>query len=85
MATKAEMTKKDAEKALQAITDSITEELCRKGGGKVTLIGFGSFDVADRAAREGRNPQTGKAMNIPASRAVRFRVGKTLKDAVNAK
>jgi len=85
LAAKAGMTKKDTEKALQAFTDAITEELCRRGGGKVTLVGFGAFDVADREAREGRNPQTGKSMAIPASKAVRFRVGKTLKDAVNAK
>ncbi|MCL2699219.1 MAG: HU family DNA-binding protein, partial [Defluviitaleaceae bacterium] len=52
---------------------------------KVQLVGFGTFDVAERAAREGRNPQTGAAMPIPASKAPRFKVGKTLKDAINGK
>jgi len=85
IAAKAGMTKKDAETSLNAMTHAITEELARKGGGKVTLVGFGIFDTADRAAREGRNPQTGKPMKIAASKAVRFRTGKTLKDAVNVK
>ncbi len=83
MAAKAEMSKKDTEKVLRAFEDVVTEEL--KKGGKVQLVGFGTFDVADRAAREGRNPQTGKAMPIPASKAPRFKVGKALKDAVNEK
>jgi len=82
IADKAEFTKKDSEKFLQAFTDVITEELVK--GGKVQLVGFGTFDVAERAAREGRNPQTGKPMPIPASKAPRFKVGKALKDAVNA-
>ncbi len=83
MAAKAEMSKKDTEKVLKAFEDVVTQELVN--GGKVQLVGFGTFDVADRAAREGRNPQTGDAMPIPASRAPRFKVGKALKDAVNSK
>jgi DNA-binding protein HU-beta len=83
IADKAGLSKKDSEKALKAFEDAVTEEL--KKGGKVQLVGFGTFDVAERAAREGRNPQTGAAMPIPASKAPRFKVGKTLKDAVNGK
>ena len=83
MAEKSGLSKKDSEKALKAFEDVVTEEL--KKGGKVQLVGFGMFDVAERAAREGRNPQTGAAMPIPASKAPRFKVGKTLKDAVNNK
>ena len=83
MAEKSGLTKKDAEKALKAFEDSVKAELVK--GGKVQLVGFGSFDVAKRAAREGRNPQTGAAMKIPASKAPRFKVGKVLKDAVNKK
>ena len=81
VAEKSGLTKKDAEKAIAATFDAITEELA--GGGKVQLVGFGTFDVAERAAREGRNPQTGAAMPIPASKAPRFKAGKSLKDAVN--
>lgn len=82
MAEKSGLTKKDSEKALKAFEEAVTEELVK--GGKVQLVGFGIFDVADRAAREGRNPQTGEPMDIPASKSPRFKVGKTLKDAVNA-
>ena len=78
IAEKAEMSKKDAEKALKAFEDVVTEELTNNG--KVQLVGFGTFDVAERAAREGRNPQTGEAMPIPASKAPRFKAGKALKD-----
>lgn len=81
IAEKAEMSKKDAEKALKAFEDVVTEELTNNG--KVQLVGFGTFDVAERAAREGRNPQTGEAMPIPASKAPRFKAGKALKDAMN--
>jgi len=81
IASKADITKKDAEKFLGAFVDVITSELAE--GGKVQLVGFGTFDVAERAEREGRNPQTGKPMKIPASKAPRFKVGKALKDAVN--
>ncbi len=81
IAAKAELSKKDSEKALKAFEEAVTEEL--KKGGKVQLVGFGTFDVAERAAREGRNPLTGATMQIPASRAPRFKVGKALKDSVN--
>ena len=81
MAAKSDLTKKDAEKALKAFEESVTEELA--DGGKVQLVGFGTFDVADRKARVGRNPQTGDPMDIPASKAPRFKIGKALKDAVN--
>ena len=83
IAEKADMSKKDAEKALKAFEEVVTEELTNNG--KVQLVGFGTFDVAERAAREGRNPQTGKTMSIPASKAPRFKAGKALKDTVNAK
>lgn len=80
---KSELSKKDSEKALRAFEDAVIEELVK--GGKVQLVGFGTFDVADRAAREGRNPQTGDPMPIPASKAPRFKVGKAFRDAVNVK
>ena len=83
VADKASITKKDAEKSINTIVEVITDELAK--GGKVQLVGFGTFDVAERAAREGRNPQTGEPMKIPASKAPRFKVGKVLKDAVNGK
>ena len=82
MAAKAELSKKDSEKALKAFIDVVTEEL--KKGDKVQLVGFGTFEVAERAAREGRNPQTGKSMKIAASKAPKFKAGKALKDEVNA-
>ena len=81
MADNAGISKKDAEKALKAFTDVVAAEL--KKGEKVQLVGFGTFDVAKRAAREGRNPQTGKPMKIKASKAPKFSAGKGLKDAVN--
>ncbi len=81
MAEKTEMSKKDVEKVLKSFEEAITEELVKDG--KVQLVGFGTFDVAQRAAREGRNPQTGEAMPIPASKAPRFKAGKALKDAIN--
>jgi DNA-binding protein HU-beta len=83
IAAKADLTKKDAEKALKAFEDAVTEALV--AGDKVQMVGFGTFDVATRAEREGRNPQTGKAMKIAASKAPRFKVGKKLRDAVNKK
>lgn len=82
MADKAEISKKDAEKALKAFTDVVAEEL--KKGEKIQLVGFGTFEVAERAARMGKNPQTGKAMPIAASKAPKFKAGKALKDTVNA-
>ncbi len=75
------LSKKDSEAVVKAFVDVVTEEL--KKGGKVQLVGFGTFEVSERAAREGRNPQTGKAMNIKASKAPKFKAGKALKDAVN--
>lgn len=82
MAEQAGISKKDAEKALKAFTDVVADEM--KKGGKVQLVGFGTFEVAERAAREGRNPATGKAMPIPASKAPKFKAGKALKDMLNA-
>ena len=82
MADQAELSKKDAEKALKAFVDVITDEL--KAGGKVQLVGFGSFEVAERAARKGINPLTKQRMSIPASKAPKFKAGRGLKDAVNA-
>ena len=81
IAERAEISKKDAEKALKAFTDVVAEEL--KKDGKVQLVGFGTFEVSKRAAREGRNPQTGKTMSIPASKAPKFKAGKALKDSIN--
>ena len=81
IADKTELSKKDSEKALKAFIDVVTEEL--KKGEKVQLVGFGTFETSERAAREGRNPQAGKTMKIPASTAPRFKAGKALKDAVN--
>jgi len=82
MAEKAELSKKDSEKALKAFIDVVTEELVK--GEKVQLVGFGTFEVSERPAREGRNPQTGAAMKIAASKAPKFKAGKALKDVVNA-
>ena len=77
------LSKKDSEKAVKAFTDAVSAEL--KKGGKVQLVGFGTFEVTKRAAREGRNPQTGKTMKIAASKAPKFKPGKALKDLVNKK
>ena len=82
IAEKAELSKKDAEKALKAFTDVVEEEL--KKGEKIQLVGFGTFEVSERAAREGRDPQTGETMKIEACKAPKFKAGKALKDAVNA-
>ena len=81
VAEKAELSKKDAEKAVKALTDTVAEAL--KAGDKVQLVGFGTFEVSERAAREGRNPQTGEAMKIAASKSPKFKAGKALKDALN--
>lgn len=81
MAEKACLSKKDAEAALKAFTDTVAEEL--KKGEKIALVGFGTFEVSKRAAREGRNPQTGEPMTIAASKTPKFKAGKTLKDAIN--
>lgn len=82
MADQAGLSKKDAEAALKAFTDVVSEEL--KKGGKIQLVGFGTFEVSERAAREGRNPHTGETMKIAASKAPKFKPGKALKDLVNA-
>lgn len=82
MASKTGLTKKSAEAALNAFVESVTEQLAN--GDKVALVGFGTFEVSERAAREGRNPQTGETMTIAASKAPKFKAGKALKDAVNA-
>ena len=82
VAEQADVSKKDAEKVLKAFVDVVTEEM--KKGEKVQLVGFGTFEVSERAAREGRNPQTGKTMKIEACKAPKFKAGKALKDAVNA-
>lgn len=81
IAAKADISKKDAEAALKAFTDVVAEEL--KKGEKIQLVGFGTFEVSERAARTGRNPQTGAEMKIAASKAPKFKAGKALKDVVN--
>ena len=81
IAEKTELSKKDSEKALKAFIEVVTEEL--KKGEKIQLVGFGTFEVAERAARDGRNPQTGEGMPIPASKAPKFKAGKALKDEIN--
>lgn len=80
---KAQLTKKDSEKAVAAVVESITEALCN--GDKVSLVGFGTFEVKDRAARMGHNPRTSQPVEIPASKAPVFKAGATLKNAVNNK
>ena len=81
VAEKAGLSKKDAEKALGAVIESIEEALVE--GDKIQLIGFGTFEVKGRKARKGRNPQTGKEIDIPASKSPVFKAGKALKDSVN--
>ena len=83
VAEKAGMTKKDAEKAVAAVLETITETLIR--GEKVQLVGFGAFDVKERGVRMGRNPKTKKEIEIPASRVPQFKAGKALKEAVDKK
>ena len=82
IAEKAGLSKKDAEGAVKAFTDTVAEQL--KAGEKIQLVGFGTFEVAERAARTGKNPQTGEAIKIPASKAPKFKAGKALKDMLNA-
>ena len=82
IAEKTELSKKDAEKALKAFTEVVADELAK--GEKIQLVGFGTFEVSERAAREGRNPRTGETMKIEASKAPKFKAGKALKDMVNA-
>jgi DNA-binding protein HU-beta len=81
MSEKAELSKKDAGLALEAFMDVVKEEL--KKGEKISLVGFGSFEVTERAERMGRNPQSGEEMLIKASKSPRFKVGKSFKDFIN--
>lgn len=81
VAEKAEISKKDAEAAVKAFTDVVAEEL--KKGEKIQLVGFGTFEVAERPARTGRNPMTGKTIEIAASKSPKFKAGKALKDSLN--
>ena len=76
------MKKTEAEKAVKGFTEVVAETL-RKGE-KVSLVGFGTFEVLEREAREGRNPRTGKTMTIPASKAPKFKAGRGLKEEVNS-
>ncbi len=80
VAAKAELSKKDADKAVNAVIDAITEAMVN--GDKVQLVGFGTFEVRDRAAREGKNPSTGEKISIPATKVPAFKAGKALKDVV---
>ena len=82
MAEKTGLAKKDAEAALKAFTDVVAEELTK--GEKIQLVGFGTFEVSERAERVGRNPLTKEEITIPASKAPKFKAGKALKDIVNA-
>lgn len=82
MAEQSGLSKKDAEKALKAFTDVVAEQLKKED--KIQLVGFGTFEVSKRAAREGRNPQSGEVMKIAASKAPKFKAGKALKDMINA-
>ena len=82
IAEKTELSKEDSEKALKAFIDVVTEELTK--GEKVQLVGFGTFEVSERPARTGRNPQTKEAITIAASKAPKFKAGKALKDVINA-
>ena len=75
------MSKSDAEKSVDGVFDAISGEL--QSGGEVRIVGFSSFSVADRKATTGRNPRTGEAINIPASKRPKFKAGKGLKQAVN--
>lgn len=81
IAEEANLTKAQAGDALNAVLDSVAKTL--KDGGKVTLVGFGTFSVSHREARSGRNPQTGATINIPAKNVVKFKPGKELSDSVN--
>ncbi len=82
IAERSELTKKEAEKALKAFTDIVAEELTK--GEKIALVGFGTFEISERGAREGRNPMTGETIQIAASKTPKFKAGKALKDQVNA-
>ena len=81
IAERTELSKKDAEAAVKAFSDVVADAL--KKGDKVQMVGFGTFEVVERAEREGRNPQTGETMKIAASKTPKFKAGKALKDAIN--
>ncbi|HHX24752.1 MAG: HU family DNA-binding protein [Tepidanaerobacteraceae bacterium] len=81
MAEKSGMTKKDSEKALNAFIETVEEALVKRD--KVQLVGFGTFEVRERSARKGRNPQTGEEIDIPAANVPAFKAGKALKDSIN--
>lgn len=80
VAERSELSKKDAAKAVDAVFETVTDTLSQ--GERVQIIGFGNFEVRDRKARKGRNPQTGEEIDIPASKVPAFRAGKALRDAV---
>lgn len=82
VASKSEISKKDVEKVINAFTNVVTDTLV--DGDKVAITGFGTFEVAERAARTGRNPKTGESIEIQASKSPKFKAGKALKDAVKA-
>lgn len=82
VAEQAGLSKKDAEAAVKAFTEVVSDAM--KAGDKVQLVGFGTFEVSERAAREGRNPKTGETMKIDACKTPKFKAGKALKDMVNA-
>ena len=82
IAEKSAVSKKDAAAVVKAFTEVVSEELAK--GGKIQLVGFGTFEVSERAAREGLNPATKEKIQIPASKAPKFKAGKALKDQVNA-
>lgn len=80
VAEKTDLSKKDADTAVSAVLGAITDAL--KAGDKIQLVGFGTFEVRNRAAKQGRNPRTGETMTVPASKVPAFKAGKALKDAV---
>lgn len=80
VAEKIDLSKKDADAAVSAVLGAITDAL--KAGDKIQLVGFGTFEVRNRAAKQGRNPRTGETMTVPASKVPAFKAGKALKDAV---
>ena len=82
VAEKSGLSKKDAAAAVESVIATVSDSLVK--GEKVQLVGFGTFEVSERAAREGRNPQTGAAMKIAASKMPKFKAGKALKDMINA-
>lgn len=82
VAAKAGMTKEDASKAVDAVLETMQDALVQ--GGEIRLVGFGTFGIGERKASEGRNPKTGETIQIPASKQVKFRAGKGLKESVNA-